>query len=160
MSTSDGSARAVPRGLRPFRPGQSGNPGGRSKAIAEVEKLALKRSPQAIEELMRIAKGRGLAAVRAAETVLAYGVGRPQHQVAITAKGGGPMNGAFVGAARAMLEAAIEQAEAASTVTQTVALDAPLPENPKAGAVIDVTAEPVASERGSAVAASTEKGTP
>jgi hypothetical protein len=105
-----GSARAMPKGLKPFKPGQSGNPSGRSKEIAEVEALARSKSAQAITELMRIAKGRGLAAVRAAETVLAYGLGRPQHQVSITAKGA-PLDGRFAGAARQMLEAAISEAE-------------------------------------------------
>jgi hypothetical protein len=130
VSASASSARAMPKGLRPFKPGQSGNPSGRSKEIAEVEALARSKSAQAITELMRIAKGRGLAAVRAAETVLAYGLGRPQHQVSITAKGA-PLDGRFAGAARAMLEAAIANAERSAD-------RAPEP------AFIDVSSMPVA----------------
>jgi len=139
VSDSAGSARAMPKGLRPFKPGQSGNPSGRSKEIAEVEALARSKSAQAITELMRIAKGRGLAAVRAAETVLAYGLGRPQHQVSITAKGA-PLDGRFAGAARAMLEAAIERAEGAS---------------PTEPAFIDVSSVPVAAAKPTATVSQT-----
>ncbi len=40
---------------RPFEPGQSGNPGGRPKVIAELRELARQHTPAAIEELARLA---------------------------------------------------------------------------------------------------------
>jgi hypothetical protein len=145
-----------------FAPGRSGNPSGRSKEIAEVEALARSKSKQAIEELMRIAKGRGLAAVRAAETVLAYGLGRPQHSLSITAKGA-PLDGRFAGAARAMLEAAVAEAERsgdAGTDRQTVALVTGDAATRSDSAVIDVTSESVPADRGQVVANGTGECTP
>jgi len=41
--------------LKPFKPGQSGNPGGRPKTIAEVRDLARVQTPAAIEALAQIA---------------------------------------------------------------------------------------------------------
>lgn len=140
-ASTGGSARAIPKGLKPFQPGQSGNPSGRSREIAEVEALARSKSAQAVIELMRIAKGRGLAAVRAAETVLAYGLGRPQHQVSITAKGA-PLDGRFAGAARQMLEAAIVEAERSADAAT------------EAG-VIDVSSVPIAAVGPSATVSQT-----
>ena len=39
---------------RPFKKGQSGNPGGRPKAVAEVKELARARTSDAIETLVSI----------------------------------------------------------------------------------------------------------
>jgi len=102
------AAKHRPVGHR-WQPGQSGNPGGRPKT-KELEQYARTKGPAAIDRLMEIGKGRGVASVKALELVLAYGYGRPAHAIAITAPGG-QLNGAFAGAARAMLEAAIERAE-------------------------------------------------
>ena len=44
-----------PRG-RPFKPGQSGNPGGRPRVIGELHDLARAHAPDAIKELARLAK--------------------------------------------------------------------------------------------------------
>jgi|SRR5207245_4315903 hypothetical protein len=38
-----------------FKPGQSGNPGGRPKVVAEVQELARQHAPAAITELARLA---------------------------------------------------------------------------------------------------------
>jgi hypothetical protein len=149
------STRAAPG--RPFPPGVSGNPSGRSKEIAAVEALARTKSAQAITELMRIAKGRGLAAVRAIELVLAYGLGRPQHQLQITARGT-PLDGRFAGAARAALEGAIAQAEGhsdAATDMGTVAIDKGSATNRNDSEVIDVEAVAVPASRGHAMASGT-----
>jgi hypothetical protein len=54
---------AQPRG-RPFEPGQSGNPGGRPKVIAELRELARQHTPAAIEELARLALKARSEAVR------------------------------------------------------------------------------------------------
>jgi hypothetical protein len=40
---------------RPFKKGESGNPGGRPKVIAELRELARVHAPDAIEELARLA---------------------------------------------------------------------------------------------------------
>ena len=41
---------------RPFVKGQSGNPGGRPRAVAEVRELARMHAPEAIIELVRLTK--------------------------------------------------------------------------------------------------------
>ena len=38
-----------------FRPGQSGNPGGRPKVVGELQELARRYTPEVIEELARLA---------------------------------------------------------------------------------------------------------
>ena len=40
--------------LRPFKPGQSGNPGGRSKAQIDVRNLAREHTKEAIETLVLV----------------------------------------------------------------------------------------------------------
>jgi hypothetical protein len=151
------STRAAPG--RPFPPGVSGNPSGRSKEIAAVEALARTKSAQAITELMRIAKGRGMAAVRAIELVLSYGLGRPQHQLQITARGT-PLDGRFAGAVRAALEGAIAQAEGhsdAATDMRTVALAQGATDNQHDSTVIDVEAVATPAARGHAMASDTDE---
>ena len=156
---SQHAPRKPPLG-KPWGPGQSGNPSGKSKQLAEIEALARSKCPEAIEALARLARGKGLPAVRAAETLLLFGLGRPAHQLAITAKGGGGAGGApaFAGAARALIEAAIERAEGSVTVPQTVADGDPATGNASHGAVIDVTVEPAAVDRGQALADPTSSG--
>jgi hypothetical protein len=44
----------APRG-RPFKPGQSGNPGGRPAIVGELRELARAHAPEAIKELARLA---------------------------------------------------------------------------------------------------------
>jgi Family of unknown function (DUF5681) len=41
---------------RPFVKGQSGNPGGRPRVVAEVRELARAQAPEAITELVRLTK--------------------------------------------------------------------------------------------------------
>jgi hypothetical protein len=58
--TTQNSEQAVNNGnLKPFRNGQSGNPGGRPKEVAEVKALARTHTITAIETLVKIA-ARGL----------------------------------------------------------------------------------------------------
>ena len=74
---------------KPFKKGQSGNPGGRPKVIAEVKELARAHTGEAIDTLVSImanAKAAPAARVSAANALLDRGYGKPpQH---ITGEGG------------------------------------------------------------------------
>ena len=66
----------------PFKPGQSGNPGGRKPTDHRFMEEIRKREPAALDVLdaaMKLKKGEKpeAQAVRAAETVIAYSRGRP-----------------------------------------------------------------------------------
>ncbi len=78
--------------LRPWKPGQSGNPGGRPKGIARtVRERCGGDATKLVEVLLAIAEGRGLNSkpvhetdrIRATELLLAYGWGRPPEFAAI-----------------------------------------------------------------------------
>ena len=67
-----------------FVKGKSGNPSGRPKVVGEVQELARKQGPQAIETLTKIMKnGRTKAVTRmaAACALLDRGYGRPMQSV-------------------------------------------------------------------------------
>jgi hypothetical protein len=74
---------------KPFKKGQSGNPGGRPKVVAEVKELARAHTGEAIETLVSIMtnhKAAPAARVSAANALLDRGYGKPpQH---ITGEGG------------------------------------------------------------------------
>jgi Family of unknown function (DUF5681) len=74
---------------KPFKKGQSGNPGGRPKVVAEVKELARAHTGEAIETLVSIMtnpKCAPAARVSAANALLDRGYGKPpQH---ITGEGG------------------------------------------------------------------------
>jgi hypothetical protein len=74
---------------KPFQKGQSGNPGGRPKVVAEVRELARKHTSEAVETLVSImtnTKAAPAARVSAANALLDRGYGKPpQH---ITGEGG------------------------------------------------------------------------
>ena len=74
---------------KPFKKGQSGNPGGRPKVVAEVKELAREHTGEAIETLVSIMtnpKSAPAARVSAANSLLDRGYGKPpQH---ITGEGG------------------------------------------------------------------------
>ena len=73
---------------RPFKKGQSGNPGGRPKVVAEIRQLARERGPEAIAALVKVmTKGKSEAArVAAATALLDRGWGKPRqsHEAEIT----------------------------------------------------------------------------
>jgi Family of unknown function (DUF5681) len=68
---------------RPFKKGQSGNPGGRPKVVAEVKELARAHTAEAIQTLVSIMtnpKAASAARVSAANALLDRGYGKPlQH---------------------------------------------------------------------------------
>ena len=68
----------------PFKKGQSGNPGGRPKVIAEVKELAREHTGKAVETLVSIMtnpKAAAAARVSAANALLDRGYGRPPQHV-------------------------------------------------------------------------------
>jgi len=69
---------------RPFEKGQSGNPGGRPKAVAEVRELARQHTPEAIAALAKVmSDGTSEAArVAAATAMLDRGWGKPTQPIA------------------------------------------------------------------------------
>src|SRR5215831_13624495 len=73
----------------PFKKGQSGNPGGRPKVVAEIKELAREHTGDAIQTLVSIMtnpKSAPAARVSAANSLLDRGYGKPpQH---ITGEGG------------------------------------------------------------------------
>jgi hypothetical protein len=62
----------------PFKPGQSGNPGGRPKENEEIKKLALKHCPKAIKRLADLMDDpNSRTAVAACDAILDRGIGKP-----------------------------------------------------------------------------------
>src|SRR6476660_7513960 len=69
---------------KPFKKGQSGNPGGRPKVIAEVKELARAHTGKAIETLVSImtnTKAAPAARVSAANALLDRGYGKPPQHI-------------------------------------------------------------------------------
>jgi len=69
----------------PFKPGQSGNPGGKLRAVQEVLDLARGHGPEAIEVLASIMKDPNAASparVAAATHLLDRGFGKPKQEIA------------------------------------------------------------------------------
>ena len=73
--------------LKPFRPGQSGNPGGRSKAQIDVRDAARAYTEEAIDTLVLVMRnGRHGERVMAANALLDRGWGRPQQSADVNIK--------------------------------------------------------------------------
>ena len=67
--------------LRPWRPGQSGNPGGIAGRYSEVMRLAREASPEAVKTLVAIMSDPGedaRARIVAAQTILDRAWGKPK----------------------------------------------------------------------------------
>jgi hypothetical protein len=78
---------------KPWQPGQSGNPNGRSKVAAEVRALARQHCPEAIDTLVRLMRESDDERVRlsAAESLLDRGVGKPAQAVEVSGPDGEPI---------------------------------------------------------------------
>lgn len=82
MSTEDIAPQKRPRpsGLRPFQPGQSGNPGGMPKGVGELRRAAREHSADAIETLVKAMNSPSAgwsARITAAMALLDRGYGKP-----------------------------------------------------------------------------------
>ena len=78
----------------PFVKGKSGNPGGRPKALKDVENLARKHSSTAIQTLADICMDGDAppaARVSASSALLDRGWGKPPQQNIVTGENGGPV---------------------------------------------------------------------
>jgi hypothetical protein len=81
--------RKLPRTA--FKPGVSGNPGGRPREVAHVRELARKYTDEAIlalVDVLRNKKERGSARVAAAEALLSRGYGRPAQAIELSGADG------------------------------------------------------------------------
>jgi hypothetical protein len=79
----------VPENLKPWPPGESGNPRGRPRALAGFMQLCRQRTPLALqthEDVMTKSRHPG-ARVQAAALIIAYAWGRPPQPVALDLRG-------------------------------------------------------------------------
>ena len=93
-STSDSSAVAE-RPAHLFKPGQSGNPGGRKRQDHKVTELAQAHCEEMIRVLVSVANDEDYAInsrVRAAEIVLNRGLGMPRQAVEFSSENGQGLN--------------------------------------------------------------------
>ncbi len=98
------------KGMKPWQPGQSGNPGGKSKTEAEIASLARSHGPEMVGLLMEIARGKkqaGTARVMAMQELFNRGFGKSPQRVILEADAAGMDNPALQAFVRdALLEAA------------------------------------------------------
>ncbi len=72
-----------------FVKGQSGNPGGRPKGVAEVQELARQHAPEALDRLVKIMRGDNeRAATAAASLTLDRAYGKPTQPIDGNGEGG------------------------------------------------------------------------
>lgn len=71
--------------LRPWQPGQSGNPGGQPKGLADVRRLARQHTAESIEALVKwMRSDNPRASIAAAVSILNRGWGMPQQTINAT----------------------------------------------------------------------------
>lgn len=134
-------------GLVPFKPGQSGNPSGVSRASREFRDLAKSFAPDALRKLKIIAlKGNGMPSVRACEIIIERAFGKAPQP--ITGENGAPLDLGFGAAAGALIEAAVRARAAEARVTDVAAepvlpdgSNGSAPEAPELGGMAEVPPE-------------------
>jgi hypothetical protein len=69
-----------------FKPGESGNPGGRPKECSEVKELARQYGPEAINKLLALMRGEDARVAKAAaDSILDRAYGKPGQSVDLVA---------------------------------------------------------------------------
>ncbi len=69
-----------------FKPGESGNPGGRPKECAEVKELARQYGPEALNKLLELMRGEDARVSKAAaDSILDRAYGKPGQSVDLVA---------------------------------------------------------------------------
>lgn len=113
-------AGCEPPAANRFKPGQSGNPSGGSKASREFRDLAKSMAPLALEKLQVIAmRGNGMPAVRACEIIIERAYGKAVQPV--SGENGGPLELGFGAAAGAIIQAAIRARAERQAIDATAA---------------------------------------
>jgi hypothetical protein len=82
---SSEQSRSVSNKPWQFKPGQTGNPGGRPRVVWEVRALAQQHAPAAIQRLVTLMTSEDeRVSVAAAQALLDRALGRPEQAVAVT----------------------------------------------------------------------------
>ena len=84
-----------PKQLNPWKPGQSGNPGGKSKTEAQIAAMARSHAPEMVGLLMEIARGKrqaGTARVAAMAELFNRGFGKAPQRVILETDTAGMSN--------------------------------------------------------------------
>jgi hypothetical protein len=77
--SNEGLARRLAN-LKPFPKGVSGNPGGKSKHLEELRKLALENCPRALKRIVELVESEDeRVAMMAAKEILDRGIGKPKN---------------------------------------------------------------------------------
>ena len=83
----DKNGRIMPKGMRPWEPGESGNPSGRPKITVEQKEMMEQikaLGPKCVKAMEEILDGRSaLARVRMVEVILSYIIGKPESNVKV-----------------------------------------------------------------------------
>jgi uncharacterized protein DUF5681 len=81
---------ANPKGKGGFKPGQSGNPGGKPKGMAELQAMAREHGAASVKVLVEALKHKdSRIRILAAQTLLDRGYGKPQQSLEHTGNPGG-----------------------------------------------------------------------
>lgn len=73
--------------LRPFRPGQSGNPAGRPKKVVAVTSLAEEHSEAALKKLVKLmSSDKEQVALAAAQAILDRAMGKPKQSLDVNTR--------------------------------------------------------------------------